>query len=148
MEHCKQEFLKGGWVQFWKEVVYTLMFCRNGIFPLTAFKLPTPPPKPRAKTPEVEELSKSDDPEPVDVENRLVMQSSCSVKKTDEEGKCSLTLQLKMDDKMNRQLTADINEEDTPENLAQELVHYGFINQVCKILEGVILFSWTNLIFH
>ncbi|XP_022317171.1 nuclear receptor-binding protein-like isoform X2 [Crassostrea virginica] len=116
---------------------------RNGIFPLTAFKLPTPPPKPRAKTPEVEELSKSDDPEPVDVENRLVMQSSCSVKKTDEEGKCSLTLQLKMDDKMNRQLTADINEEDTPENLAQELVHYGFINQsdrdsITKLIQDAI----------
>lgn len=35
-----------------------------------------------------------------------------------------------MDDKMNRQLTAEVSIEDTPENLAQELVHYGFINQV------------------
>lgn len=103
---------------------------RNGIFPLTAFKLPTPPPKPRAKTPEVQELSKSEDPAPVDVENRLVMQSTCSVKRTDEIGKYSITLQLKMDDKMNRQLTAEVSIEDTPENLAQELVHYGFINQV------------------
>ncbi|XP_048760302.1 nuclear receptor-binding protein-like isoform X1 [Ostrea edulis] len=102
---------------------------RNGIFPLTAFNIPTPPPKPRAKTPEVEEMSKSEDPEPVDVENRLVMQSSCAVKRTDELGKYNLTLQLKMDDKMNRQLTAEFNNEDTSENLAQELVHYGFINK-------------------
>lgn len=66
----------------------------------------------------------------MDVENRLVMQSTCSVKKTDEIGIYSITLQLKMDDKMNRQLTAEVSIEDTPENLAQELVHYGFINQV------------------
>ncbi|XP_062618037.1 nuclear receptor-binding protein-like isoform X2 [Saccostrea cucullata] len=113
---------------------------RNGIFPLTAFNVPTPPPKPRAKTPEVVESSKSEIPEPVDVENRLVIQYSCSVKKTDEQGVYNLTLQLKMDDKMNRQLTAEVNDEDTPENLAQELVHYGFINQndrdsITKLIE-------------
>lgn len=116
--------------------LHSLLSIRNGIFPLTAFNIPTPPPKPRAKTPEVEEMSKSEDPEPVDVENRLVMQSSCAVKRTDELGKYNLTLQLKMDDKMNRQLTAEFNNEDTSENLAQELVHYGFINKVhvCYIL--------------
>jgi hypothetical protein len=40
-----------------------------------------------------------------------------------------ITLQLKMDDKMNRQLTADFTKDDNAENLAQELVHYGFINK-------------------
>ncbi|VDP16113.1 unnamed protein product [Soboliphyme baturini] len=34
-----------------------------------------------------------------------------------------------MDDQMNRQLTADINDNDTPEALANELVDYGFINK-------------------
>ena len=35
-----------------------------------------------------------------------------------------------MDDKMNRQLTCPITQIDTPVILAQELVHYGFINEV------------------
>ena len=35
-----------------------------------------------------------------------------------------------MDDKINRQLTAPITEEDSSLSLADELVHYGFISKV------------------
>lgn len=41
-----------------------------------------------------------------------------------------LTIVLRMDDKMNRQLTSCISPGDNPKVLAQELVHYGFINEV------------------
>lgn len=35
-----------------------------------------------------------------------------------------------MDDKMNRQLTCPVSQMDTSMLLAQELVHFGFINEV------------------
>lgn len=41
-----------------------------------------------------------------------------------------LTIVLRMDDKMNRQLSSCITQTDSPKGLAQELVHYGFINEV------------------
>ncbi|KAH9363985.1 hypothetical protein HPB48_006967 [Haemaphysalis longicornis] len=41
-----------------------------------------------------------------------------------------MTLLLRMDDKMNRQLTCELSIQDTPSVLATELVHYGFINKV------------------
>ena len=41
-----------------------------------------------------------------------------------------LLILLRMDDKINRQLTAPITEEDSSLSLADELVHYGFIGKV------------------
>ena len=42
-----------------------------------------------------------------------------------------------MDDKMNRQLTCPVSQADTSMLLAQELVHFGFINEVsiCSKIE-------------
>ncbi|CAC5412887.1 NRBP [Mytilus coruscus] len=101
---------------------------RNGIYPLTAFTMQDPPTKTRPVTPEVDNPQKSEDQNSLDVENRLVTSSSCNVRK-DDSSKYHITLQLKMDDKMNRQLTADFSKDDNAEILAQELVHYGFINK-------------------
>jgi len=42
-----------------------------------------------------------------------------------------MTLLLRMDDQMNRQLTCEFTSEDTPKSLADELVGFGFINAVC-----------------
>ena len=39
-----------------------------------------------------------------------------------------MTLLLRMDDKMNRQLTCEVTTSDSGSNLADELVRYGFIN--------------------
>lgn len=41
-----------------------------------------------------------------------------------------MTILLRMDDKMNRQLTCSITDADTALSLSQELVHFGFINEV------------------
>ena len=94
--------------------------------------MPSAPAKPRAKTPEVTPSEKGgEDPEPMDVEMRMVTHSTCQIKRMEDPPRYQITLQLKMDDKMNRQLTADINDEDSAVILAEELVHYGFINMVC-----------------
>lgn len=104
---------------------------RNGIYPLTAFALPRPPPsRPRAITPELAESVKSETPEPMDVETRMVTNMACQMRKTDENCNLNLTLLLRMDDKMNRQLQCEISQDDNASTLAEELVHYGFINEV------------------
>lgn len=46
-----------------------------------------------------------------------------------------------MDDKMNRQLTSSIAPGDNPKVLAQELVHYGFINEVGRNFIDLIFVS-------
>ncbi|XP_044753235.1 nuclear receptor-binding protein homolog isoform X2 [Coccinella septempunctata] len=104
---------------------------KNGIYPLTAFgaKLP-PPPRSRAISPEMAESVKSVTPEPVDIENRKIINMMCDVKSKEETCDLVLTIVLRMDDKMNRQLTSCISPSDSPKELAQELVHYGFINEV------------------
>lgn len=45
-----------------------------------------------------------------------------------------MTILLRMDDKMNRQLTCPVTETDTPLILAQDLVDNAFINEVMYIV--------------
>jgi nuclear receptor-binding protein len=45
-----------------------------------------------------------------------------------------MTILLRMDDKMNRQLTCQISVDDTAIALSHELVHLGFINDVRVVL--------------
>ncbi|KAJ8918608.1 hypothetical protein NQ315_013114 [Exocentrus adspersus] len=104
---------------------------KNGIYPLTAFgaKQP-PPPRSRAISPEMAESVKSVTPEPTDIETRKIINMMCDVKSKEESCDLLLTIVLRMDDKMNRHLTSCISPGDNPKVLAQELVHYGFINEV------------------
>jgi hypothetical protein len=48
-----------------------------------------------------------------------------------------MTILLRMDDKMNRQLTCPVSQTDTSMLLAQELVHFGFINEVSIVLMNI-----------
>ncbi|XP_011305000.1 nuclear receptor-binding protein homolog isoform X1 [Fopius arisanus] len=103
---------------------------KYGIYPLTAFIAKLPPPvRPRAISPEVTESVKSVTPEPVDVETRRVVNMMCNVKPREESCELLMTILLRMDDKMNRQLTCPVSQTDTSMQLAQELVHFGFINE-------------------
>ena len=43
-----------------------------------------------------------------------------------------MTLLLRMDDNMNRQLTCEFTLNETPKSLADELVTHGFINAVSQ----------------
>ncbi|GAB6026648.1 hypothetical protein CHUAL_013054 [Chamberlinius hualienensis] len=104
---------------------------RNGIYPLTAFGLPQPPQsRPRAISPEVAESVASETPEPVDVETRKVIYMMCSLKPRDDGPGLWMTILLRMEDKMNRQLTCEVAETDSSTVLAEELVHFGFISEV------------------
>lgn len=103
---------------------------KYGIHPLTAYMAKLPPPvRPRAISPEITESVKSVTPEPVDVESRRVVNMMCNVKPRDESCELLMTILLRMDDKMNRQLTCPVSRTDSPMLLAQELVHFGFINE-------------------
>ncbi|XP_046478095.1 nuclear receptor-binding protein [Neodiprion pinetum] len=103
---------------------------KYGIYPLTAFMAKLPPPvRPRAISPEVTESVKSVTPEPLDFESRRVVNMMCNVKPREESRELLMTILLRMDDKMNRQLTCPITQIDTSMLLAQELVHFGFINE-------------------
>lgn len=42
-----------------------------------------------------------------------------------------MTILVRMDDKMNRQLSCVVNETDTAFDLAGELVFFGFIHEAC-----------------
>ncbi|XP_039292031.1 nuclear receptor-binding protein homolog [Nilaparvata lugens] len=105
-----------------------------GIYPLTAYRAKKPPPpRPRAASPEMTESVKSVTPEPLDIEARRVVNMMCNVKP--KEQACQelvMTILLRMDDKMNRQLTCYVSDIDTSLALAQELVHFGFINEADK----------------
>jgi nuclear receptor-binding protein len=127
---------------------------RYGIYPLTAFsaKQPPPTPRPRAISPETAESVKSASPEPLDIESRRVVNMICSVKPIENCNELlvsrptplfspiiavthntplfQMTILLRMDDKMNRQLTCQISLDDTAIALSHELVHLGFINEV------------------
>ena len=89
----------------------------------------------RAITPEMTEQAKSETPEPVDVETRRVINMNCQIRQvqTKEDLSFHLTLVLRMDDKMNRQLECDFTSGDNASILAEELVHYGFINEVAFV---------------
>ncbi|XP_046576025.1 LOW QUALITY PROTEIN: nuclear receptor-binding protein-like [Haliotis rubra] len=104
---------------------------RNGVYPLTAFAMPRPPPsRPQAKTPELAESVKSETPEHMDVETRMVINMSCQTRKNEDNPTKLITILLRMDDKMNRQLQCELSGEDNSTTLAEELVHYGFINEL------------------
>lgn len=104
---------------------------KYGIYPLTAFtaKQP-PPPRPRAISPETAESPKPITPEPLDIETRKIVNMMCSVKpREDSLNDLSMTILLRMDDKMNRQLTCQVSQDDSALHLSEELVNLGFINE-------------------
>uniref|UniRef100_A0A6M2DD81 Nuclear receptor-binding protein homolog n=1 Tax=Xenopsylla cheopis TaxID=163159 RepID=A0A6M2DD81_XENCH len=104
---------------------------RYGIYPLTAFISRTPPPQQRGRaiSPEAADSVKSVTPEPLDVEMRRIVNMMCNVKPKEDGCDLLMTLLLRMDDKMNRQLTCQISSDDTAVMLSQELVHLGFIHE-------------------
>ncbi|KNC30189.1 hypothetical protein FF38_00832 [Lucilia cuprina] len=101
-----------------------------GVYPLTSFSGKKPPHfRSRAASPERADSVKSATPEPVDIESRRIVNMMCSVKKLKEgSSDILMTILLRMDDKMNRQLSCDVTENDTASDLTQELVRLGFVH--------------------
>lgn len=104
---------------------------RNGIYPLMNFAASRPHVLPRALSQSQEEVphTKTPTPEPVDVETRKVVQMQCSLECNEDKTRWHLTLSLKMEDKLHRQLSCDLLPSDSSRDIASELVHYGFIHE-------------------
>uniref|UniRef100_A0A3Q3W9I0 Nuclear receptor-binding protein 2 n=1 Tax=Mola mola TaxID=94237 RepID=A0A3Q3W9I0_MOLML len=100
----------------------------NGIYPLMNFASSRPHPVPRAMSLSQEQVEtvKTPTPEPQETETRKM---HCNLESNEEGTKThQLSLFLKMEDKLHRQLSCDILP-DTSKDLANELVHYAFINE-------------------
>lgn len=102
---------------------------RNGVYPLTAFGSTRRVAPPRVATPEQVESVKNEAKEAIELENRRVIRQSCQLNKLADSLSFQMTLLLRMDDQMNRQLTCEFTSDDTPKSLAEELVGFGFINE-------------------
>lgn len=57
-----------------------------------------------------------------------------------------MTILLRMDDKMNRQLTCQVSQEDSATLLSHELVHLGFIHEVSAFLNELCVVGWERLL--
>ncbi|XP_067615057.1 nuclear receptor-binding protein homolog [Eurosta solidaginis] len=103
---------------------------KYGVYPLTALGGKKPPHfRSRAASPEHCDSVKSATPEPVDIESRRIVNMMCSVKKLKEDSSdVAMTILLRMDDKMNRQLTCQVTEADSASDLTSELVRLGFVH--------------------
>ncbi|KAG9355922.1 hypothetical protein JZ751_000766 [Albula glossodonta] len=112
---------------------------KNGIYPLMNFASQRPHPIPRALSLSQEHMEtvKTPTPEPQEMETRKVIQMHCNLESNEEGTKTHLSLFLKMDDKLHRQLSCDVLPTDSPKDLANELVHYAFIcEEDCEKLAG------------
>ncbi|XP_043651610.1 nuclear receptor-binding protein homolog [Drosophila teissieri] len=102
---------------------------KYGVYPLITYSGKKPPNfRSRAASPERADSVKSATPEPVDTESRRIVNMMCSVKIKEDSNDITMTILLRMDDKMNRQLTCQVNENDTAADLTSELVRLGFVH--------------------
>uniref|UniRef100_A0A672RPL6 Nuclear receptor binding protein 2b n=1 Tax=Sinocyclocheilus grahami TaxID=75366 RepID=A0A672RPL6_SINGR len=105
---------------------------KNGIYPLMNFASTRPHPVPRTLSMSQEhvETVKTPTPEPQEAETRKVVQMHCNLESNEDTTKAHLTLFLKLDDKLHRQLSCDIMPNDSSRDLVNELIHHSFISEV------------------
>ncbi|GBM34692.1 Nuclear receptor-binding [Araneus ventricosus] len=102
---------------------------RNGIYPLTAYVAThRPVVQPVSSTPETDDTKKPGSSEAYELETRRIVNIMCNIKPQQDSQNLLMTVLLRMDDKMNRQLSCEVSHNDTPFELAEELVYHGFIN--------------------
>lgn len=99
---------------------------RNGIYPLTAHAT-TRTPVVQPQSPESSDLSSPDGKQ--DVETRRIVNIMCNIKPQEAGQNFVMTILLRMDDKMNRQLSCEVTRADTCGGLSEELVFHGFIHR-------------------
>ncbi|XP_028039067.1 nuclear receptor-binding protein homolog [Bombyx mandarina] len=114
---------------------------KYGIYPLTAYGSGAGG---RASSPE-RAPAPAASPPPRDTESRRVVHMMCNVAPPPRHSDAPdhdllMTIILRMDDKMNRQLTCAVSRRDSASHLARELVQLGFIHEadrdkICRIME-------------
>lgn len=106
---------------------------RNGAYPLTAIisRQTTISPEPSGNNDNEQKNSEKENQKPYNEESRKIVNMMCNIKAPQENENLMITLLLRLDDKMNRQLSCEITDIESPICLANELVYFGFINQVC-----------------
>nr|XP_027200199.1 nuclear receptor-binding protein-like [Dermatophagoides pteronyssinus] len=122
---------------------------KNGAYPLTAVMPTTRPPlvcRQRTISPEIideahKQINTPDNP--YDEETRRIVYMNCSVQLMASDPTCyDIKIVIKLDDKINRQLTCEILKDQLiPPTISQELVYYGFINKDDKENVAQILFE-------
>jgi len=112
---------------------------KTGLYPLTGMentksKKENRPPLnlSRPKSPEDAQNNNQGNEEEVkeQKESRLVIQMSCTVKNLEDGSGKTLNLLLKLEDKMNRQLSRKIADNENALELANDLVTHGLISEV------------------
>jgi len=119
-----------------------------GIYPLTTFALPKPPQRVRSKSPREAEGKTGGGQHghgntPISQEHletrKILAAQCCFLNREDEENGRHIILQLRLDDKTNRQLRCDTLPEDTSGSLVNELVSINFIRDEEKdLLQAII----------
>lgn len=103
---------------------------RNGIYPLTAYAdTHAPVIQRRTSSPDMVDSAKSTSPEAPEMETRRIVNMMCNIKPQEDSQNFVMTILLRMDDKMNRQLSCEVTQQDTPHELSEELVFHGLINR-------------------
>lgn len=131
------------WVREWKysqggplELEKFLEEIKTGLYPLTGMQLTDGKKEcrpqlnaSRPKSPE-DMSSNCQGNEEEEKEVRLIIEMSCNVKALEDGSGKSLSLLLRLNDNMNRQLTRNVPENETGVDLADELVRYGLVSEV------------------
>ncbi|XP_034840792.1 nuclear receptor-binding protein homolog [Maniola hyperantus] len=137
---------------------------KYGIYPLTAYgvsqRAPSPAERARASS---ESAPASPEPRARDLETRRVVNMMCSLKPAPappappapprmdpDHADLLMTILLRMDDKMNRQLTCAVSRRDSANALAHELVQLGFIHEadrdkICRLMEDSLRSSFGQM---
>lgn len=106
---------------------------KNGVYPILNWEEGTSAresTRPRAVSPDqCDKSEKSETPEPYEVEQRSIITMECQMEKMPNDGPVNMTLTLKLEDKMNRQLVTEVMVDDTAAAMTEELVKYGLINE-------------------
>lgn len=109
---------------------------KNGVYPILNWEEGTSAresTRPRAVSPDqCDKSEKSETPEPYEMEQRSVITMECQIEQTANDGPINMTLTLKLEDKMNRQLITEVSLDDTAAAMTEELVKFGLINEKDK----------------
>ncbi|GIY01631.1 nuclear receptor-binding protein [Caerostris extrusa] len=113
---------------------------RNGIYPLFACAaICCPVIQENLTSPEMSSVEKSNSSEAYELETRRIINIMCNIKPQEDSQNFMMTVLLRMDDKMNRQLSCEVSEKDTPIELAEELVYNGFINEADRDMVATLI---------